>query len=542
MAIINAKPRVFCIGLDGGTWSILRPLMEAGHMPNLKALAETGVSGVLNSTMPPITPAAWSTFMTGCNPGKHGIFDFQGYDRHRQEPFIVNATYLRAPTLWRILSEHGLRVAVVDLPMTYPPPRINGVLISGLTTPNRQSVFTQPESLRYEIERHLGCPWLLLQEEEERRVLHADLDKFLDLMRRLVHSRGEATLYLLQREPWDFAFVQFQCVDFLQHPFWKFLDPAHPDFSKPQYQQVVTGFFEPLDAMLGRLFAAVDQYMGEETLRVVVSDHGFQRHHTRVELNHWLYENGFLVPETAPVNSWHFWREWIRRLDVLQLRKRWLGKSTREALARQLNQQMIDRRHSVAWAFSSFWGYLYFGSRATKDDIRRLETSLHNWRDSGTGGKIVRHIYHANTIYTGDHLQHLPDMIIEPMPGFTFASKTYFRSRKIFKPVPADDFHTGTHAREGIYLLAGPNVCQINNGHIPTTASLQDLAPTLLHWLNLPIPQQMDGTVQADWFDGKLHHRAPKYTQYDFDLDAATALSESEQRDIKARLHTLGYL
>jgi hypothetical protein len=71
---------------------------------------------------------------------------------------------------------------------------------------------------------------------------------------------------------------------------------------------------------------------------------------------------------------------------------------------------------------------------------------------------------------------------------------------------------------------------------------LQDLAPTLLHWLNLPIPQQMDGTVQADWFDGKLHHRAPKYTQYDFDLDAATALSESEQRDIKARLHTLGYL
>lgn len=511
-------------------------------MPNLTALAHEGISGIHHSTIPPITPAAWSTFMTGCNPGKHGIFDFQGYNRQDEEAYIVNATNLLVPTLWQILSELGLRVAVVDLPMTYPPPRLNGVLISGLPTPNRGSIFTYPASLQDEIERHLGYPWPLLYEEEQQHGLHTNLEDFLDLMRRFIHSRGEAMLYLLQREPWDFAFIQFQCLDFLQHPFWKFLDPGHPAFSQEQYRKLAAEFFVPLDAMLGKLFAAAASSMGPETLRVVVSDHGFQRQRTRVELNHWLYQRGFLSAQNAPLSSWQRYAELLRRIDVFHLRKRLLSKSTHATLARILNQQMIDRKRSVAWAFSSFWGYLYFGSQASAANIERLLNCLQDWRDPQTGAPIVRAIHRAHTIYHGEALERLPDLIVEPMPGYSFASKTYFRSGKVFSQVKDDEALIGHHAPEGIYLLAGPNVRKRNNGHSSTVVDLQDLAPTLLYWMHLPVPQHMDGVVRAEWFDLATPPYAPEYAAKPFEHVSETILTKSEQEEIKARLRSLGYL
>ena len=171
--------RVFCIGLDGGTWTVLRPLLDAGYMPQLSALIQNGRSGILHSTTPPITPAAWSTFMTGCNPGKHGIFDFQGYNRDKHQPYLVDATSLRVPTLWQILSQHSKRIAVVDLPVTYPPPEINGIVVSGIMTPSRQSTFTYPQNFREELESHLGMEWPLLKEEDEHGSIHHDLEMFL---------------------------------------------------------------------------------------------------------------------------------------------------------------------------------------------------------------------------------------------------------------------------------------------------------------------------------------------------------------------------
>lgn len=165
--------------------------------------------------------------MTGCNPGKHGIFDFQGYDREQHRTFFVNATSLRMPTLWQLLSGHNKRVAVVDLPVTYPPPQINGVIISGLMTPSRASTFTHPAALLHELETQLGYEWPLLKEEDEHGRIQADFDGFLRKMQLFLTSRVEAMLYLLQREIWDFSFLQLQAVDFLQHALWKYLYSMH---------------------------------------------------------------------------------------------------------------------------------------------------------------------------------------------------------------------------------------------------------------------------------------------------------------------------
>ncbi len=533
--------RVFCLGFDGGAWTVLRPLMEAGRMPNLTKLAQSGVSGVLHSTIPPITPAAWSTFMTGCNAGKHGVFDFMAYDSQTHQTHFVNATSLRVPTLWQALSQYGKRVAVVDMPVTYPPPEINGVVVSGLMTPSRQSTFTYPANLLPELEQHLGYEWPLLKEEEERGGLHEDFEGFLKLMQRFLQSRTEAMLYLFKKEPWDFSFLQWQCVDFLQHPMWKYLEESHPAFSHTRHGQVVQQFFVPLDQALGRLLAAAKKYLGEETLFVIVSDHGFQRHRKRVELNHWLHAQGFLVPAEHGRTSWMRWAEAIRRADVWHLRKRWLPKSRRNALGNKLRAQRIDHERSRFFAVSAFWGYVYLGPNATSQDVHLLETKLKAWRDPQTEQPIARKIHRREDCFAGEVLERLPQLIIEPMPGYTFATKTYFNSGNVLAPVPEEDFQTGTHAREGIFVLAGPGV-ESSRLWQASEAHLQDLMPTLLHWLGLPIPDYCDGSVRQEWFTPAQRERDVVYANTKIALKEEVRLNELEQRELEQRLQALGYL
>lgn len=533
--------RIFCFGFDGGTWTVLRPLLAAGCMPHLAQLAQSGASGVLHSTIPPITPAAWSTFMTGCNPGKHGVFDFMAYDPHTHHTHFVNATSLRAPTLWQVLSELGKRVAVVDMPVTYPPPEINGVVVSGLMTPSRQSTFTYPANALAEIEQHLGCAWPLLKEEEERGGLHDDFDGFLKLMQRFLQSRTEAMLFLLKKEPWDFAFLQWQCVDFLQHPLWKFLEEKHPAFSRARYEQVVQQFFVPLDEALGRLVAAAKKQLGENTLFVIVSDHGFQRHTTRVELNHWLHAHGFLAPATHGRTSWMRWAEVIRKADVFHLRKRWLPKSRRNALGNKLRAQRIDHERSRFFAVSSFWGYIYLGAHATPYDVQALEAKLKAWRDPQTEQPVVKKIHRREDCFAGEALARLPQLIVEPMPGYTFSSKTYFNSGNVFLPVSEADFQQGTHAREGIFVLAGPEIERSALCAAPE-AHLQDLMPTLLHWLGLPIPHYCDGRVREEWFTPAQREHEVVYANTKLELKEEVELNAAEQGEIEKHLQALGYL
>ena len=478
--------------------------------------------------------------MTGCNPGRHGIFDFQGYDRSTHQAFYVNATSLRVPTLWEWLSRHGKRAAVVDLPVTYPPPAINGVVISGLMTPGREATFTHPAHLLQEVERHLGYEWPLLKEEDESGRAHADFTAFLQTMRRFLDSRVQTMLFLLQREKWDFAFLQLQCLDFLQHPLWKFLELSHPDFQSTRHQEVVRQFFAPLDEALGRLCEAATAAMGEGVLIAVLSDHGFQRHGKRAELNHWLQAHGFLAPAQSHRASWTRWAELIRKLDVFKWRSKLLQKSQRQALGNVLRAHRIDHQRSRFFAVSSFWGYLYSGPQTTEQDSIALEKQLLGWRDPENGQPVVRRVCQQRECYSGPALERLPDLIVEPMPGYTFSSKTYFNRGHLLTPVTKNDFHTGTHASEGIYLLAGSSVeaSELSQG---PEAHLQDMMPSLLHAMSLPVPAHCDGRVRLEWFDTAATQTV-LFDEAEFEPGSEIRLSESEQQEVERRLKMLGYV
>ena len=134
-------PRLLIVGLDAATFDLICPWIAEGKLPNLAALMKNGAWGRLASILPPVTPPAWTSFMTGKNPGKHGIFHFLGARPGTYKLSYLNAASRRAKTIWRILSDAGYTVGTMNVPFTCPPEHLNGFQISGMDTPSEKSPF-----------------------------------------------------------------------------------------------------------------------------------------------------------------------------------------------------------------------------------------------------------------------------------------------------------------------------------------------------------------------------------------------------------------
>src|SRR5256712_12184914 len=128
---MKKDPKVVIIGLDAATWTLIRPWMAEGGMPNLAKLMKEGVSGTLRSILPPITPPAWTSFLTGKNPGNHRLFHFLEAQPGGYSLRYLNATSPRAKTIWKMLSDSGFTVGPMNIPFPYPPEHLPAFQISG---------------------------------------------------------------------------------------------------------------------------------------------------------------------------------------------------------------------------------------------------------------------------------------------------------------------------------------------------------------------------------------------------------------------------
>src|SRR4051794_27791980 len=135
--------RVLFLGLDGGTMSVLAPIFERGLMPNLASLWRRSATGILRSSEPMVTPVAWTSFATGCTPPNHGIHEFYYVDSDDHTIRSNHAGRVRVPTLWQVLSAAGREIVSLNLPMTYPPPRVRGVVVAGSDAPGLTWAFAQ---------------------------------------------------------------------------------------------------------------------------------------------------------------------------------------------------------------------------------------------------------------------------------------------------------------------------------------------------------------------------------------------------------------
>jgi len=530
--------RLLIVGLDGLTWRTLTPLLETGVMPHLARLRGEGAWGPLTSVVPTQSAAAWASFITGQNPGRHGVVDFM---QRRPDGSYHHAKPHPATTLWHHAGHAGLRIGVLNFPVTYPPDPVNGFLVSGMLSPKGRT-FTFPSTLGDELLSavpgyRIDLEWQLYVGREE-----ALLRDLTDMTR----QRVAAARYLQDRYPSDLLAVAFIGPDRLQHALWKHLDPAHPYHDAREasgLNQPIYRFYATLDDALGQLVAAA----GDRTAVIVLSDHGFQAAAWQFSVNEWLAERGWL--------SWQAGRSrlerFVRKLDtpwVRHLRRRFLKDVSRHFSTFSPGGTIDWSRTAAFCPWTEQQGVRLnvegrepggIVSADAHEGLREeIRLALLGATEPQSGQRVVDRVWRREEIYQGPFFDQMPDLVFALRPGFA-ASQAQQRLWS------ATGWASGDHSLDGIVVAWGPGVVP---GPV-TGAELIGVAPTALYWLGRPVPAEMDGRVLSSLFDPAFVvsnpiHYAESAQEYSDEVPSPTAavLTAEEEEEIRGHLRGLGYL
>lgn len=533
--------RVLLIGLDGATFDILNPMMEQGRMPNLKRFLADGTSGILRSTKPPITPAAWTTFMTGKGPGRHGILDFEKYDAFEHH-LSFNSTYeIRERTIWEILSEKGLRVGSVNVPMMYPPKPVNGFVISGFETPSIDADFTYPQSLKEEIFKIL--PDYNYRTNWRRKTLGGD-DIFAENLNYISNSFDQGwklTQYCGDKYGWDVMMVLYKLVDNLQHKAWKYLDPKY-SHKYPKRAKMAADVFSRLDVTLGNLLAYAEE---NDATVMMMSDHGHGSLDGKAQPNLLLKKWGYLKLRSSLDRSNTRAKHLMHRLTK--------GKATRF----EQGSRGVERDIAVDWSqtracvmHAGIYGFLYINKKGRgphgivedseyeplRDEIAEKLRAVEVMGQDGKKIRVFPDVFKAEELYgcSREENPYLPDLLLSPYPGLAVVRK--IRGTRTVRWCSERRLE-GTHREEGIFAIGGPNVRE----NVQFEADIADLAPTLLASLGMRVPLDMEGRVLNNAFDPQPSvEREPSEQKV---LEKSAEVYTAEERELlEKRLSELGYL
>lgn len=543
---------VYVFGLDGATFELMNPMLKQGELPNIAKLMQNGCYGELLSSNPDLSPPAWTSFMTGKHPGKHGVMDFFGHKSSSYELEFINATYRRARSIWNMLSQAQRTVCVVNVPFTYPPESVNGVMISGMDTPGAESDFMYPPSLKEELEKNVG-PYLL--EQAERDVRDDRMAEYAENVSRTTQNRFDAAKFLLGKDSWDFFMIVFEATDRVQHTMWKYFDDNHPDYTDENNQKfgsLLAETYRDLDSKIGELVDMVP----ENATVVLMSDHGFGPLHKGFRLESWLAQNDYLKEsKRANLSLFSMGKQKLKNMLPPSIQGYLRKKLPFEVLkTRLLSLDHVDLSESKVFTVGGH-GHLVINlrgrepmgivepgieyERLCQDIIERLKLL----KDPDTGECIVDDAQMRDDVYD-EYQDNTPDIIIKWANGYyNFGERDM---QLLDLEAGAGDLFTkhrwsGNHRPEGILIMHGKNVAPIG---AYTGARIIDLAPTILALLGLPIPNDMDGAVLTgllarDFLNQREIEYCDPAKENTWDV---LGYSESDQKKVSERLKDLGYL
>ena len=545
--------KVFVLSCDGTPLFLLQRWAQEGHLPTFKRLLDEGAIGDLESVFPPITGPAWTSFMTGRNPGKHGVADWYVRSENSYKLRPVDSRFVSASTLWDECREGGKRIISLGLPMNYPPPEVDGIVVSGLETPGTQCAAYPPE-VGEEILRAVPGFRTHLQEVYRPGQEQRAIDDLLEI----TDIQSNVALHFVDRDDWDLMVLHHQSSDWAMHFFWHAMDPEHPRHTpeaKAAAGDAILDVFKRIDAGFAKILERLD----DDTNVIVVSDHGFGVLDKYLYLNNWLLQQGLLrlktdaatrvrrgmfrsgftpsnlyrIAEKVGVNKFAFRMDKAKRVNLLS--------------RAFLSSDNIDWPSTQAYSVGNI-GQIYVNLRgrepqgcvepgAEYEALRdRLITEALQLADPETGETVIESAHRKEELYDGPHLEQMPDILLFPR-GFRYQAGglSQFMSNKLMEPSFA---YTGGHRMNGVLLMQGPDV---KPGGVEG-ARLIDMAPTILHLLSLPVPADMDGTVLSQALSVEqevaLRGDAAAHTTQ----SASEGYSEEEEREIAERLKSLGYV
>ncbi len=491
--------RTLFLGLDGATFHLLDDLTHAEPgqeiiMPFLKTFMAQGFRAPLRSTPHPLTPPAWTTLVTGRNPGQHGIYDFMRVDDRQHEVFFTLYDYrdIRCETLWNIASRQDRRVVSLNFPMMAPPPKINGSLIPGFTPWKHLRRNMTPDTLYERLQAIPGFhPKELAWDFERENQIGEEMDTdYLAAWISYHLPREElwfqvARKLLIEDQP-DLLAVMFDGTDKIQHQAWLYLDPdlrpAEPDPTWLKLRGLCLDYFRRLDAYLADLI----ELAGPDTQVFMASDHGFTASDRVVRINRYLAELGYLsyhdIADTDAARrraaSPFAHLDWQKTVAYCPTPS---SNAIHIRVAREPGQPGIPQQDYLAFR-------------------ERLIAQLYALQDPTTGQPVIQNILTRETAFPGQATAEAPDLTL------ILADYGFVSIRNLEPVVFTRPASVGTHHPDGIVLAGGPG---IQPGWHHEALPIAGIAANLLHSLDLPIPADFDGQVMAGCFNADFLRKRP---------------------------------
>jgi predicted AlkP superfamily phosphohydrolase/phosphomutase len=493
--------RVVFLGLDGGTMTVLRPWFDRGLLPNLASLWRRSAFGTLRSSEPMVTPVAWTSFATGCTPPVHGIHEFYYVDPSDRTVRANHSGRVRVPSLWQVLSAAGHEVVSLNLPMTYPPPRVRGLVVAGSDAPGLDWAFAQCPDFGAEIFAELP--------DYTNKIVWKDRPRTLDSLRSqaarnraIFRAQAEAAERADARTDWSALLVHFHNLDSLQHRLWPYLDVDETGLRQAGWNAEVEGCLRTLDESAGRLLELASK---RDAAVIAVSDHGFGPCRALVNVNGLLRRAGL---QRALMYGTRF-RYRAQRLSGRF--HRWLTRQAPGGAGRRLPRSIegqigCDWKRTVAFApFGQLSGCILLnravvGRESLAERIRRDVIEVcRAARDPATDTPLFTDVFDVAGRYGVDPAaEGLPDVLALSRDGYQAQAKWGVSLKnELLRPDPN---LPGTHWMDGVIAIDAPDV---RPGH-RLLANLQDVAPTALAMLGVRVPKGMEGRVLHEAFETPL--------------------------------------
>ncbi len=455
--------KVLVIGLDCAAPELVFDRWR-DELPAFRALMERGRWGELRSSLPAITVPAWSSMLSGRDPGELGIYGFRNRADHTYTgKFIATGNYVRVKRIWDYLDEAGKQSIVIGVPQTYPVRPINGQLISGFLAPGTDSEFTYPAALRDEV--LAIAPGYSVDVREFRT---ENKDWLLDQIQDMTEKRFRVVDYLIRERPWDFFMLMEIGVDRIHHGFWSYHDPGHRRYQAGNpYERAIYDYYVRIDQKLGEWLDVID----DDTVVLVVSDHGAKKMDGGICVNEWLVREGYLSFKTPPE----------------------AGKITR------FDEENVDWSKTMAWGDGGYYGRVFLNVKDREPEGVIEPAAYEQFRDElaeklcaipGPDGEDLgtrvfkpQEVYRSVSGVAPDLMVYFGDLDWRSVGSLGHGDVYTFEN-----DTGPDDCN---HAENGLFILADP---QAEPRRSPVEgAQLMDVTPTLLELFGIPIPAEVQG-------------------------------------------------
>ena len=447
----KASSKVFIFGVDGLPPDLLFK-KYIKQLPNFKKLIATGMHGNLRSTIPPYSTSAWTTFNSGYDPGTTGIHGFIARpDRNGLR--VTNSKDVKVPRLWNILSSKNRKSIVLNVPLTYPASKINGIMVTDFLTPSFDGKSVYPKNVKQTIQKILkgkDYPFDIPILSEDT----IDSDSVIKETYQMTDAHLKVAKYFFEKEQWDLFNFVIIGTDRLHHMFWKHIDPRHKHHDpKSKYKNVILDYYKYLDKHLGWF---TNHPLVKNQYIIVASDHGMDKMDGQININDWLIREGFL------------------KLNV-----------SAEQLTSQSPQRfslpMIDKMKTCAYASGGYCGRIFVIRRKVKTirEITKKLSGIH--REDGR--KIKVRVFKTKDLYKKFDPE-APELIVF-FENLFYGVNTDVGNKSIFKESISEVDSAG-HSMNGSYIISGPNIHKKRkNGEIT------QIAPTILKLMEIKDYQKM---------------------------------------------------